>query len=262
MAAARVVFPAGANHMNTRRRPAIAGPRDRRRGFTLVELLIVIMIISILTGLTLVVLRSAQDDASEARTRTQIERIKGLIMERLETYQTRIIPFKLDPTTNTPDQWRDLRRTVLCELVRVELPFDPLAVDSTTFTASGISYPQPFPTLLNRFENYFSGKTEASTGNPWFNQFAHAELLYAVLSTIVDTDGRSALDYVRSSEIDDADQDECPEVLDGWGIPFEDFAIAWNYDPNLETYLPLDPNSPQQLDIYEVVLISENLKNR
>jgi len=270
--------------MNTRRRQAIAGPRDRRGGFTLVELLIVIMIISILTGLTLVVLRSAQDDASEARTRTQIERIKGLIMDRLETYQTRIIPMALDPSTNPqPMDYRDFRRRVIAELIRVEIPFDAgnlvgqefdgEAVDDTQFPRNSGTYVLPSsgaaafdwanfpkPTLLLGYKNYFSPYVPfwtAPTPDSGDDGNVPAELLYAVLKTLVDTDGRSGLDYLRPSEIGDTDDDGCLEVLDGWGVPFVSFYIR-----SSDTLMPLDPTTPEALDRYEIVIESETLSNR
>src|SRR5438046_8829770 len=63
-----------------------------RRGFTLTELLIVMMILGIMTGLALSGLAGAINLAKEQRTRAIITKIDQLVMEHYEDYRTRSVP--------------------------------------------------------------------------------------------------------------------------------------------------------------------------
>ena len=74
------------------------------RGFTLVELLLVIAIIAILSGLGLGVMAGAEQDALESRTRSGIERISGVLNQKLEANQYRILPVRLPASTQAPRQ--------------------------------------------------------------------------------------------------------------------------------------------------------------
>ena len=67
-----------------------------RRGFTLVELLITILIISILAGLILGVAALAGETAREAQTRHVVARLHNLLMERYDTYKTRRVRLRDD----------------------------------------------------------------------------------------------------------------------------------------------------------------------
>jgi len=66
-----------------------------RRAFTLSELLVVMLILSILAGLVLVGLSSAVNDARRARTRTIIDKVDGLLAEKWEGYRVRAVPIRL-----------------------------------------------------------------------------------------------------------------------------------------------------------------------
>ena len=67
------------NHPNVRSRLQ----RDRK-AFTMVELLVVIVIISVLVTITLFALFGVQEDARESRTRAIVTKIDGLIMSKWE----------------------------------------------------------------------------------------------------------------------------------------------------------------------------------
>src|SRR5438477_11280441 len=77
----------------SRRHPLAPGPwllapgRLRRPAFTLTELLIVMMILGIMTGLALSGLAGAIDQAKEQRTRAIIAKLDQPIMERSESYR-------------------------------------------------------------------------------------------------------------------------------------------------------------------------------
>ncbi|MBR6437436.1 MAG: prepilin-type N-terminal cleavage/methylation domain-containing protein, partial [Thermoguttaceae bacterium] len=61
----------------------------QRIGFTLIEMLVVVMIITMLAGLTLSAVGSARNAAAAARTRATIEKINRVIMKRYASYQYR-----------------------------------------------------------------------------------------------------------------------------------------------------------------------------
>ena len=61
----------------------------QRTGFTLIEMLVVVMIITMLAGLTLSAVGSARNAAAAARTRATIEKINRVIMKQYASYQYR-----------------------------------------------------------------------------------------------------------------------------------------------------------------------------
>lgn len=75
-----------------------ASPRPAR-GFTLVELLVVISIIAILAGMVLGALYTSQEAARARRTEALIRKLHDQMAIRWESYQTRRLP--IDPTVQT-----------------------------------------------------------------------------------------------------------------------------------------------------------------
>ena len=73
--------------MNAQR--TIADRTAPRRGFTLVELLVVIMIISILASTVLFTMFQAMQQARESRAQSQVTKLNELLMARWEAYRTR-----------------------------------------------------------------------------------------------------------------------------------------------------------------------------
>ncbi len=59
----------------------------KRHGFTLIEMMVVLILISILTGLSFVALRGAQLDTFYAKTRATIRKIDVIITDRYEEYR-------------------------------------------------------------------------------------------------------------------------------------------------------------------------------
>ena len=95
--------------------------RNRRGGFTLVELLIVLAIITLLSSLALAALYSAQEKAKEDATRGLIQRLDTILMGRYDAYRYRPVDLSSGGVTNRVTGLQKLvssRR----ELVRMELP--------------------------------------------------------------------------------------------------------------------------------------------
>ena len=94
-------------------------------GFTLVELLVVLTIISLLAATILFGISGVQTTARTQRTKAQIARIHELLAERWESYENRRI--SIPPGAGVTASWtvpnpRIDRLVGLRELVRLELP--------------------------------------------------------------------------------------------------------------------------------------------
>ena len=106
-------------------------------GFTLVELLLVIAIISVLATMSLGVLRNAQDNAKAAATQARITQIESLLAIQLEDYEIRRLPignrelaaYVIANMATDEDgrlkvfvQLQALRRQILMDIINSEIP--------------------------------------------------------------------------------------------------------------------------------------------
>ena len=64
----------------------------RGRGFTLIELAIVMVIIALMASALLFAMFQVQQTAKESRTESQVAKIHQVLMERYSSYKTRAIP--------------------------------------------------------------------------------------------------------------------------------------------------------------------------
>jgi prepilin-type N-terminal cleavage/methylation domain-containing protein len=197
----------------------IQNPKSPPRGFTLMELLIVITIIAILAGLVVSGLIGATNQARAARTRAQIMKIDTLIMERYEGYRTRAVRVPHNPSAIVT---AGNRLSVLRELMRFELPDRKTDVTDD----SGLTPAQPTPSLTLSYRRLTL--RAAGSFSSWSRQHQGAECLYLILATMKDGD-KSALDYFSPDEVGDVDGDGMKELLDGWGQPIEFLRWAPGY---------------------------------
>lgn len=257
----------------------------QKRGFTLIEVLLVIAIIGVLAGMSLVVLADAANSAKISRAKVQIKKINDLLMDRWESFETRAIPFKLDPAVNPairqPRNAARVRLYALRELMRLELPdryTDLLAPNNPTAGAASSTIDVEVPmedgstVTFNLGGNSLNQFYRSRLSGTQTAQFQGAECLYLILQAIQDEHG-NGLDVFNSGEIGDVDNDGMNEILDPWGSPIEflrwapgyseiadDFTATWTPPPTVPTAIirsPLqsgdsandpDPNDPLRSD--------------
>src|SRR5262245_9330749 len=233
----------------------------RRQAFTLTELLIVILIVGVMTGLALSALSGATELAREQRTRSVIAKLHQLIRDKYEGYRTRPIPIKiprqLGTQPTTPRNAAYIRLCALRDLMRMEMPDrvtdvidNPVNLGAPWNTPLGLAQPselKSYRRLAQRSAIAKFGPT-ADWTTTWTSQHQGSECLYLIVSLIHDGD-KSALDYFSPDEIGDVDDDGMKEILDGWGKPIEFLRWAPGY---LATRPPGDTtpivSTPQDFD--------------
>ncbi|MBW3598287.1 MAG: prepilin-type N-terminal cleavage/methylation domain-containing protein [Planctomycetes bacterium] len=237
--------------------PTTAG----RGGFTLVELLIVIMIISILASITTFALWDSMEAARAARTRAQIQKIHEFLMIKWESYRTRPVP------VNTGRLPRELapkaRLNALRQLMRMELPDritdvtdDPAPILEIPSGTSVINVDMPEPALWLAYR-----RRATST---WSEANQQAECLYLILASMQDGT-RSALEFFRDNEVADTDGDGMLEIVDGWGRPIRFLRWAPGYQSPLhridQFQLPAAQRTELQPDSFDVLKVDPRWKN-
>ncbi len=239
------------------RRPfphAQQGSLSLRPGFTLVELLVTITIISILASSVLVATYAAQESAREARTRALVAKLHKLLMVRWESYRTRRVP--LDTATlsrqvnpgarNAQFIFAKRRLQALRELMRMEMPDRYRDIlDEPSGERRGIEHrPALSRAYLRRYERVNALGTGVTP------QFQGAECLYMIL-TMGAANESQGREQFRESEIDDVDGDGMPEFVDGWGRPISFLRWAPGFESELQTGQDPDPFDVRKVDFRE-----------
>ena len=243
---------------------ASSGARLPRRGVTLIELLIVIMIISILAALILGVAAVAGETARQAQTKHVVERLHTLLTEFYGTFKSRRVPANLP--TNTPGQvGAALRLSALRETMRMELPdrwSDVVGARVDTELPGQVltDYPKFVIPLLPSLGGPITIE-RTGLANVYLRRYAGlkstdplviranqgAECLYMII-TLACGDGEARSQF-KEADIGDTDGDGAPEFLDGWGNPitfvrwpfgFESVSDLMTGDP-ITDHDPFDP---------------------
>ncbi|HJN12097.1 MAG TPA: type II secretion system protein [Pirellulaceae bacterium] len=197
-----------------------------RRAFTLMELLVVIVIITVLATMVLFAVYGALESAKRARTQTQVMRLHEMVLAKWEAYKTLAVRLRIPPSArgNAMDI-AAARLLAIRDLQRMELP-DRIA-DLNEFPAV-IPVPTTAPPLrldppaLWRAYRRRAGYVGNSIVPPatWSASHQGAECLYLIVAQTRDGD-TSGLDFLKETEIGDTDFDGMPEILDAWGRPIE-----------------------------------------
>jgi len=154
-------------HVRTASQQFFSRPPGAGRGFTLVELLVVVAIIAILASLFLAGMYTAQESARVERTKATIAKINNIIMQRWDSYRTRRVPIMVGTTPPFVNYYAQSsafgvyppptskiiaaqRLDALHELMRLELPeqwsdvvYTPYAMAAAPSAACVLSAGQP-----------------------------------------------------------------------------------------------------------------------
>lgn len=216
-----------------------------RRGMTLIELLVAISIIATLSALFLGASRAAMEHSRAARTRTTIDKLHTLLMERWADYETRRVALKgtIENDINTmvavtPDQQRakaaarhDYQLLASRELMRLEMP-DRWS-NITGVSGRGANVTTAVPPLLDNDPNLLMVLRELPTLTKIYRrrydytrtteEYESAECLYMII--MYGCGDGEARTMFSAQDMGDVDGDGAPEFLDGWGEPIN--FIRW-----------------------------------
>jgi prepilin-type N-terminal cleavage/methylation domain-containing protein len=246
-------------------RPSTLDSRLSRRGVTLIELLVTILIISILAALVLGVAAVAAETARQAQSRHIVERLHTLLTEHYDTYKTRRVKLRPDDLTgkgietqiNTQfsDNVRrgqalaEARLYAMRELMLMEVPdrwSDVLLADVGPDTATVANSAPGYPLYLNartdlsnvylrrylqlvKQTNTISGKQNTPEE---IKRNQGAECLYMIVM-LACADGEARTLFAEHN-IGDTDGDGAPEFLDGWGHPVNFLRWAPGFDSQIQ----------------------------
>lgn len=129
--------------------------KNKRSGFTLVELLSAIAIIGIMAGMVLYALLGAQTDAKVAKTRGTVQKINEILLQKWEEYRYKSINVQLDPALTmpvngvypvAPREAARVKMVVQRDVMRMEMPdrisdliYPPTQYTIEYNTASGLT---------------------------------------------------------------------------------------------------------------------------
>ena len=225
---------------------------DRRRGFTLVELLIVIAIISVMSTMVLVVLRGAQDDARNSATKSQLNQVRLILNREVEELAFRKMPVDINSFFSgygislTPLEYREIRKRLVADLINVEMPrFDAAGNPLSTATFPSVEYGQ---WLIENFDD--QPNLGDTAGTDFANELAtkapaniyrlaalapslddNSECLTAILLGIR-INGTTGVEPLGNSSFVDLDGDGLPSLVDAWGDPIN-FFVRYVSDEDL-----------------------------
>jgi prepilin-type N-terminal cleavage/methylation domain-containing protein len=186
-----------------------ARDRSQPTGFTLVELMVVMAIMTILSAMIAVAVTGAQESARVAHTRAVITRIHTLLMDRYESYRSRRLPIQITPGW-TPAQAAQLRCNAIRELMRMEMP------DRWTDITDG-----PVTPGLPRTAASVSYQTAlAAAGSSPNTTYQGADCLYFIVT--MGLEENDVLENFSQSDIGtDPNNSSLRCFIDAWGNPIQ-----------------------------------------
>lgn len=236
--------------------------RRSNRGFTLVELIVVMSIMSIIAVMLMFALSAARENAREAKTRAMVTKISELILDRWARYETRRVSLREGADESGDKREAALRRLKgLRDLMRMEFPQS--WKDVTTEPISGVERSAASASYKRRYERI----RRTSKNKADIKTYQNAECLYMILTTAMG-EHSSAREHFQDSEIGDADGDELPEFIDAWGKPILFLRWAPGFDSvrqreardnptkNPDPWDPSDADTRTTYALYPLVLSS------
>jgi prepilin-type N-terminal cleavage/methylation domain-containing protein len=211
-------------------------------GFTLVELMIVLVIIAILASLTLAGLAGVRQRAKIDKTRSTIRKLNEIILPQYESYLSRRVPVSGTTRTAVAKSRLTNRRALMV----LEMP--DRTADIPLSALPGFSAPV-----------YRYG---AARANGWAPSPGNDSAECLALTVLSGGFAPDSMEVFRNDEIMDTDGNGFPEFVDGWNKPiqFMRWAPGFSSDPSAsppKIYSPVqirgptaphDPMDPMKID--------------
>lgn len=198
----------------------------KQKGFTLVELLVSLVIVSILASLALAGLVAARARGRVAKTRSTIQKLNEVILPYYELYEVRRpqLPANADELNNR-SQLAELRRIALRRLMAMEMPERVTDVTNNFTTVDPGKPPTSVPLVVPLAETCVLSEVPpvarrynaALTGR---SGVTSADLLHLIVfrGPVADPD---VIEHFRPDEIRDTNGNGMPEFVDGWNNPIK-----------------------------------------
>ena len=240
-------------------------------GFTLVELLMVIVIIGIMGGMVVTATSGVLTNAREAKTRATILAVDGVVQRLYEDIQYRPLPVVIpELNTGVDDSNDEFGREVLGteaarvrllmrrDLLRMEVPdrYSDIAIGPISINAacnlvklSGGAVVGTRRDTASRTAR--SVEWSANAKQQLYQDFIlatatpenqGAECLYLILATTF-VAGEPAIASLPVGSIADTDEDGMLEIVDGWGNPLAFVRWPVGYDDPTGTISSAKPDS-------------------
>lgn len=208
--------------------------RAARPGFTLVELMVVTVVISILAALTFTGLAAARNRSKISKTRSTIRKIHEVIVPHYDTYARRRVSF-----TPSADRIQNARNKLVAQrlLVVREMPdnwADVVSVNSGTNTTLKTSLPANPTAPMLAYARYRDSIPTLTVGTGRSECLAMIVLKGGVPPQEAES--------FRADEIGDTDGDGAVEFVDGWGFPI--IFVRW---PPWQSQGGVDPMDPMRV---------------
>jgi len=217
--------------------PLHAAP-NARMGFTLVELMVVLVIISILSSLSLAAISNARQRSKISKTRSTIRKINDFVIPQFDGHASRRVPPNVTPGANAVSKTVLARRTL--QVFEMPDSWQDVALSGTSPVLTSGSIPSFAWNGTTKSYGSFRGSLLASATTTYVS----SECLFMIICR--SGWNAEALESFRTDEVGDIDKDNAPEFLDGWGRPIRFIRWAPGFTPysliqTTATHDPLDP---------------------
>ncbi len=191
-------------------------------GYTLVELLVVVTIISVLASLTLAGLSNARIAAKRSVTETTIRKITEVVLSQYDTYKsTRANTFvHSDGNSTSKGQLVARRRLLSLEMperfseIKCHMP--PSTAHQVTLQTSPAKTLTTISPLARRYANLLATVSASAIQAGSATETAECLFLNVMLSGYGDPD---IIMHFRDNEIADTNKNGLREFVDAWGNP-------------------------------------------